>query len=120
MFSSHLNWYCFTMSIKKLVIQLEKWIHVKFPEYNPKFYSNRRNNYIHIGLDSSLFGYANFKKLLDEVDCFLNENLRDKFISVSPPKLIHSTKWKHDYIVKLKKRNLENTTNLSLNTFQMT
>ena len=120
MFSSHLNWYCFTMSIKKLVIQLEKCIHVKFPEYNAKFYSNRRNNYIHIGLDSSLFGYANFKKLLDEVDCFLNENLRDKFISVSPPKLIHSTKWKHDYIVKLKKRHLENTTNLSLNTFQMT
>ena len=105
---------------KKLIIQLEKHINGKFPEYQAKFYSDRRTNYIHMGLDKSLFGYANFKKLLDEVDCFLNENLRDKFISVSPPKLIHSTKWKHDYIVKLKKRHLENTTNLSLNTFQMT
>ena len=26
-----------------------------------------------MGLDKSLFGFANFKKLLDEVDCFLNE-----------------------------------------------
>ena len=26
-----------------------------------------------MGLDKSLFGYANFKKLLDEVDCFLYE-----------------------------------------------
>ena len=28
-----------------------------------------------MGLDKSLFGYANFRKLLDEVDCFLNEHL---------------------------------------------
>ena len=102
MFSSHLYWYCLTMSIKKLVTQLEKHIHVKFPEYNAKFYSNRRNSYIHMGLDSSLFGYANFKKLLDEVDCFLNEHLPNRFISVFLPKLIHSTKWKHDYIVNKK------------------
>ena len=87
------------MSIEKLVIQLEKHIHAKFPEYNARFYSNRRNNYIHMGLDNSLFAYSNFKKLLDEVDCFLNEHLPNKFISVFPPKLILTTKWKHDYIV---------------------
>ena len=49
------------MSIKKLIIQLEKHINAKFPEYQAKFYFNRRNNYIHMGLDKSLFGYANFK-----------------------------------------------------------
>ena len=41
------------MSIKKLIIQLEKHINTKFPEYQAKFYSNRRNNYIHMGLDKS-------------------------------------------------------------------
>ena len=46
-----------------------------------------------MGLDSSLFGYTNFKKLLDELDFFLNEYLPHQFISVFPPKLIHSTKW---------------------------
>ena len=48
------------MSIKKLVIPLEKHIHVKFPVYNAKFYSNRRNSYIHMGLDRSLFGFDKF------------------------------------------------------------
>ena len=40
MFSSHLNWYCLTMSIKEFIIQLEKHINAKFPEYQVKFYSN--------------------------------------------------------------------------------
>ena len=109
MFSSHLNWYCLTMSIKKLVIRLEKQIYLKFPEYNARFCSNRRNNYIHMGLDSSLFGYTNFKKLLDELDFFLNEYLPHQFISVFPPKLIHSKEW-----------HLEMTTNIFPNMFQMT
>ena len=61
MFSSHLNWYCLTMSIKKLIIQLQKHSNAKLPGYQTKFYSKRRNNYIHMGLDKSLFGYANFK-----------------------------------------------------------
>ena len=87
MFSSHLNWYCLTMSIKKLIIQLEKHSNAKLPGYQTKFYSKRRNNYIHMGLDKSLFGYANFKKLLDDVDYFLSEYFPHKFISIFPPKL---------------------------------
>ena len=72
---------------KKLIIQLEKHINGKFPEYQAKFYSDRRTNYVHMGLDKSLFGYANFKKLLDEVDCLLSEYFPHKFISIFPPKL---------------------------------
>ena len=87
------------MSIKKLVVQLEKHIHATFPEYQAKFYSNQRNFYIHMGLDKSLFGFENYKKPLEEVDCFLNEHLSNKFVCVFPPKLIYSTKWKHDYII---------------------
>ena len=90
------------MSVKKLVIQLEKHNNLKFPEYHTKFYPNRRNFYIHMGLDNSLFSYTNFKKRLEEVDLFLNEHLPKKFIS-NFPKLIHSTKWKFDYILTIKK-----------------
>ena len=35
-----------------------------------------------MGLANSLFGYTYFKKRLDEVDCFLNEHLPHKFISI--------------------------------------
>ena len=91
------------MSIKKLVVQLEKHINVKFPEYEAKFYSNQRNLFIHMGLDKSLFGYKHFRKLLTEINCFLNEHLPNKFNCFFPPKLLHSTKWKHDYILSRKK-----------------
>ena len=72
---------------KKLIIQLEKHINGNFPEYQAKFYSDQRTNYIHMGLYKSLFGYANFKKLLDEVDYFLSEYFPHKFVSIFQPKL---------------------------------
>ena len=50
------------MSIKKVVTQLEKHMSLKFPEYGSKFFSNRRNYYIHLGFDKSLFLFENYKK----------------------------------------------------------
>ena len=41
------------MSIKKIIVKLEKHNDIKFPEYRAKFYANRRNSCIHMGLDSS-------------------------------------------------------------------
>ena len=51
-----------------------------------------------MGLDNSLFGYKNFKKLLEEVENFLNEHLPNKFIS----------KWRHDYIISKKMAKFNN------------
>ena len=90
------------MSIKKLVKQLEKHTYVKFSEYEAKFYSHCRNMYIQIGLGKSLFSFENYKQVLQEVQSFLNEHLKNKFICLFLPKLIHSTKWKHDYIISRK------------------
>ena len=55
-----------------------------------------------MGLDQSLFSFENFRQLLQEIDCLLNEYLEKKFTSVFSPKLINSTKWKHDYIISKK------------------
>ena len=89
--------------IKKLVIQLEKHIKENFPEHEAKFYSNRRNFYVHMGLDKSLFSFENYKLLLQKINNFLSEHLQIKFTSVYPQKLIFSTRWKHNYIVSKKK-----------------
>ena len=56
-----------------------------------------------MGLDKSLFSFENYKSLLTEIDNFLNGHLSDTFISINPPKLIFSTRSKHDYIVSRKK-----------------
>ena len=45
-----------------------------------------------MGLNKSLFSFENYQKLLNEFDCFLNEHLEKKIISIFPPKLIYSTK----------------------------
>ena len=85
------------------MIQLEKHIDNRFPEYEVRFYTNRRNYYIHLGLDKSLFSFENYKSLLTKIDNFLNEHLSDTVIYINPSKLIFSTRWKHDYIVSRKK-----------------
>ena len=55
--------------------------------------------YTNMGLDKSLFSDENYKQVLQEAESFLNEHLKNKFICLFPPKLIHSTKSKHDYII---------------------
>ena len=80
-------------------------MNLKFPEFHGKFYSNRRNFYIHLGLDKSLFSFQNYKIFLQEIDNFFNEHVIKDFETVFPPKLVISTKWKDDYILYRKKLN---------------
>ena len=51
--------------------QLEEHVKNRFPEFDAKFYSNRRNFYIHIGLDKLLFSFENYTILLQEIENFL-------------------------------------------------
>lgn len=47
--------------------KLESLMQVKYEHYNAKFYANRRNNYIHLGLDLSLFSFSDYKNFLDDI-----------------------------------------------------
>ena len=47
------------MSVKSIIKKLEKNIEQRYPNYEAKFYSNRRNNYMQLGLDQSLFSFEN-------------------------------------------------------------
>ena len=62
--------------------QLEEHVKNRFPELDAKFYSNRRNFYIHIGLDKLLFSFENYTILLQEIENFLGEHLPNKFTFV--------------------------------------
>lgn len=87
------------MSIKKIIRRLEEFIKKKYSHYNAKFYANRRNTYIHLGLDVSLFSFDDYKFFLNDIDKFLTQELQVHFERVDPPKLVISTRWKHDYII---------------------
>ena len=88
------------MNVKSIVRKLEKHIESIHPEYKAKFFSNRRNNYIHLGLDKSLFSYQNYNLFLKDIDRYLSANLNENFRLVDPPKLVMSLRWKHDYIIR--------------------
>ena len=88
------------MSVKSIIKKLEKNIEQRYPNYEAKFYSNRRNNYIDLGLDRSLFSFENYKTFLKNIDDFLSLKLNENFRKIDPPKLIISTKWKHDYLIR--------------------
>ena len=79
------------MSIKKIILKIEKHIRNKFPKYDAKFHSNRINSCIHLGLDKAIFSYSYFKTLSEEVTSYLGEHILNKSGS-DFPKLIHSTK----------------------------
>ena len=68
-----------------------------------KFFANRRNTLIHLGLDKALLSFENFKLFLDEIENFLSEQLIN-FGKAFPPKLALSAKWKHGYIIFQKKK----------------
>ena len=88
------------MTIEKTISQLENLMQEQFSHFNGRFYSNRQNNYIHLGLDKSLFSFEDYKRYLAEIDKFLTGNLRTEFKLINPPKLVISMEWKHDYIIR--------------------
>ena len=55
---------------------------------------------MHLGLGKSLFSLIDYKDYLTAIDKFLSEHLIKDFKVVNPPKLVISTKWKHDYIIR--------------------
>ena len=76
----------------------------KFPHFNARFYANRRNSYIHLGLDKSLFSFADYKDFVKVIDRFLGEHLKVEFKLVDEPKLVITIKWMHDYIIRSRSR----------------
>ena len=95
------------MSIKKSTMKLEKAFKVKFPEINAAFYSSRRNMCLHMGLDKAIFSYSDFKQIIEQINKYFDEHLVGKF-ETNYPQLIHSAKWKFDYIEKKCQKRKEN------------
>ena len=78
-----------------------------FLELNNGFYVSKRNNCVHMGLDSSIFSYPNYANIIAQINKVFKENLADKFV-VNYPQLIHTAKWKFDYIVSRKEKWVKN------------
>ena len=62
--------------IKTAVKKMESVIDKKHPEFRGKFYVNRKNKIIHLGMDKSLFDFSNFRLYLWDCEWTLKKNYR--------------------------------------------
>lgn len=62
------------MSIRKLILQLEKSFKQKYPELDTGFYVSRRNMCVHMGLEKSTFSYSNYKAIIEEYNKFFEKH----------------------------------------------
>ena len=85
------------MSVKKLILQLEKFFKQNFHDLDAGFYVSKGNMCV------SIFSYSNYKEIIEEYNKFFEEHLSNKFI-VTKLQLIHTAKWKFNYIISWKNK----------------
>ena len=94
------------MTLKKRVQLLKAHLAKKFPKVaGVGFYFSCRSNYVHMGLDMSLYSIKNYPDLIEEINKFLAKDLDSRFKLVYPQSVV-TVKWKFDYIIlrKLQKK----------------
>ena len=94
------------MKVKNICITMERIFKEKFPEIPiTEVYYSRRRKHIHFAFEDRLFNYERKKEFLEEVEKFYNQHLKKDFELLSPMRIIHTIKWKFDYIVFRKRKN---------------
>ena len=94
------------MKVKNICIKLERILKEEFPEIPiTEVYYSRRRKHIHIAFEDRLFNFERKKDFLQEIKNFYSEYLKNDFELLNPMKVIHTIKWKFDYIVFRKRKN---------------
>ena len=87
------------MQIKKYINRLETILKQKFPEIPTEIYYSRRRKLVHLALDKSFDQYQNYLDLLKEIGEFYKKHFRNEFEFCNPIRIIHTIKWKFDYVI---------------------
>ena len=93
------------MRIKLFLIQLKKRMEKTFPILTVDFFVSQCNHYVHMGLNRPLHSIENFAEVLQFIENLWNEkkNKDNLFIFYRYPEIVHSVKWKYDYLLMKKK-----------------
>ena len=92
------------MQVKYLINRLETILKEKYPEMTPEIYYLRRKKLLHLTLEKSIDQYPNYLMFLKDIESFFNKNFKNEFEFCRSIKIVHTIKWKFDYI-KFRKRN---------------
>ena len=91
------------MHIKIYIRRLEKFLQQTFnKKRNISLFVSRRSKYVHLGLDIPSLSTRTFSELIATIKDFEKENRDPKHLFIFP-RLIHTTKFKFEYIILEKK-----------------
>ena len=92
------------MQIKLYLNRLDCILKRTYPEIPVEIYYSRRRKLIHMAFDKPVYDYLRYEDFLKEVDRFYERYFKKDFQLVKPIRVIHTIKWKFDYVV-FRKRN---------------
>ena len=93
------------MKVKSICIKIEKILNEKFPDIALKeVYYSRRRKHIHFAFDDRIYNFERRKEFLNETEKLYNEFFKNDFEFINPMRIIHTIKWKFDYIVFRKRK----------------
>ena len=92
------------MQVKYLINRLETILKEKYPEMAPEIYHSHRKKLVHLALEKSIDQYPNYLMFLKDIESFFNRNFKNEFEFCRQIKIVHTIKWKFDYIL-IRKRN---------------
>ena len=102
------------MNIKSFLLVLKSTLNEKYPNLKVDFYVSCRNRYVHMGLDQPLHLFSSYEKLIDDIESVWTARKHNGSFGFFYPELIHSVKWKYDYVFLKKKVWLGNCVFLEL------
>lgn len=87
------------MKVKYLCSKLEYRLKEKFPDIPlTDIYFTRRRKHIHFAFEKTIFDINRKRDFLEEVEKFYEEYLKKDFEMLKPMRIIHTIRWKFDYI----------------------
>lgn len=93
------------MKIKYLCSKLELQLKKKFPKIPlAEVYYSKRRKYVHFAFEKEFLKNERKEEFLREIEKFYNLFLKKDFILIKPMRIIHTIKWKSDYIVFRKRQ----------------
>ena len=83
----------------KLLHVLKNFLGEKYPHINFEFYLSRRTKNVHMGLNYSLLALHKQKQIIFYIEEVWLRRRQDKSFKFMLPQLIHTTKWRFEYII---------------------
>ena len=87
------------MQVKYYINRLESILKQKYPKMNAEIYYSRRKKLVHLVLDKSIEQFRNYNDFLNEIEAFFEIYFKKEFEFCKPIRIIHTIKWKFDYVI---------------------